>query len=83
MVYYRRIFKVNNYDSLNTLIDTIEKNLKNEIDYQELAKVIGTSSYAMQRIFTFLTRHDSNRIHQKEEIKQSGRRAKKDRPQNY
>ena len=54
---------MNNYDSLNTLIDTIEKNLENEIDYQELAKVIGTSSYAMQRIFTFLTRHDSNRIY--------------------
>lgn len=54
---------MNTYDSLNQLIDTIEKNLENEIDYQELAKVIGTSSYAMQRIFTFLTRHNSNRIH--------------------
>ena len=71
---------MNNYDSLNELIDTIEKNLENEIDYQELAKVIGTSAYAMQRIFTFLTRHNSNRIHQKEKIEQSSRRTKKNKP---
>lgn len=46
---------MNYYDSLNKLIDTIEENLETEIDYNELAKVIGTSSYTMQRIFTFLT----------------------------
>lgn len=46
---------MNYYDSLNKLIDTIEKNLEKEINYQELAKVIGTSSYTMQRIFAFLT----------------------------
>lgn len=46
---------MNYYDSLNTLIDTIEKELEKEIDYNELAKVIGTSAYTMQRIFTFLT----------------------------
>lgn len=46
---------MNYYDSLNKLIDTIEKNLETEINYNELAKVIGTSSYTMQRIFTFLT----------------------------
>ncbi len=46
---------MNYYDSLNKLIDTIEKNLEKDIDYKELAKVIGTSSYTMQRIFTFLT----------------------------
>lgn len=45
----------NSYDSLNILIDTIEKNLENDINYNELAKVIGTSSYTMQRIFVFLT----------------------------
>ena len=45
----------NSYDSLNMLIDTIEENLESVIDYNELAKVIGTSSYAMQRIFVFLT----------------------------
>lgn len=46
---------MNYYDSLNKLIDTIEENLETEIDYNELAKVIGTSSYTMQRIFNFLT----------------------------
>jgi len=43
------------HDSLNHLMDTIEKELENEIDYHKLAKVIGTSSYTMQRIFVFLT----------------------------
>ncbi len=54
---------MNYYDSLNTLMDTIEKNLENEINYNELSKVIGTSSYTMQRIFVFLTRYDINRIY--------------------
>lgn len=45
---------MNYYDTLNQLIDTIEKNLEKEIDYNELAKVVGTSSYTMQRIFAFL-----------------------------
>lgn len=35
------------HDSLNILMDTIEKNLENEINYNELAKVIGTTSYTM------------------------------------
>ncbi len=47
--------KVNYYESLNQLIDTIEKKLEMPIDYNDLAKVIGTSSYTMQRIFAFLT----------------------------
>lgn len=46
---------MNYYESLNQLIDTIEKNLEMSIDYNDLAKVIGTSSYTMQRIFAFLT----------------------------
>lgn len=54
---------MNYNNSLNALIDTIEKELENEIDYNELAKVIGTSSYTMQRIFVFLTRYDFNRIY--------------------
>lgn len=45
----------NSYDSLNMLIHTIEESLESDIDYNELAKVIGTSSYTMQRIFVFLT----------------------------
>ncbi len=43
------------YNDLNRLIEEIENNLKNEIDYQQLAKILGTSTYTMQRIFTFLT----------------------------
>lgn len=46
---------MNYYESLNQLIDTIEKNLEMPIDYNDLAKVMGTSSYTMQRIFAFLT----------------------------
>lgn len=46
---------MDSYNDLNRLIDEIENNLKNEIDYQQLAKILGTSTYSMQRIFTFLT----------------------------
>lgn len=46
---------MNCYENLNALIDTIEKNLETELDYDKLAKVIGTSAYTMQRIFAFLT----------------------------
>lgn len=45
---------MNYYESLNKLIDTIEESLETQIDYNDLAKVIGTSSYTMQRIFAFL-----------------------------
>ena len=47
--------KMDSYKELNKLIEEIENNLKNEIDYQQLAKILGTSTYTMQRIFTFLT----------------------------
>lgn len=43
------------YDSLNKVVKTIENNLENEISYEDLAKIIGTSSYTLQRIFAFLT----------------------------
>ena len=43
------------HQKMNELIETIEKNLENPIDYQELAKKLGTSVYTMQRIFVFLT----------------------------
>lgn len=47
--------KMDSYKELNKLIEEIENNLKNKIDYQQLAKILGTSTYTMQRIFTFLT----------------------------
>ena len=43
------------YIGLNKIIDNIEDNLTNEINYKELAKTIGTSEYTLQRIFCFLT----------------------------
>lgn len=43
------------YQSLNKVIEKIEENLDNEISYEKLAKIIGTSSYTLQRIFAFLT----------------------------
>ncbi len=46
---------MNYYDSLNNLIEEIEKNLTQKIEYKDLAKIIGTSSYTLQRIFSFLT----------------------------
>lgn len=46
---------MNYYENLNEIINKIEENLTNKISYTELAKIIGTSSYTLQRIFTFLT----------------------------
>lgn len=43
------------YSSLNTVIDEIENNLTNKIDYKKLARLVGTSDYTLQRIFCFLT----------------------------
>ena len=43
------------YENLNKVIDEIENNLTVKIDYKNLAKIIGTSSYTLQRIFVFLT----------------------------
>ena len=46
---------MNYYESLNNVINNIEQNLTEKIEYKELAKIIGTSSYTLQRIFAFLT----------------------------
>lgn len=46
---------MNYYETLNKIIDNIEENLSNKIEYKNLAKIAGTSSYTLQRIFTFLT----------------------------
>lgn len=43
------------YKSLNDIINTIEENLTNKIEYKDLAKKVGTSAYTLQRIFVFLT----------------------------
>lgn len=44
-----------NYNNLNKMIQYIENNLENEIDYKELAKIVGISPNSLQRIFTFMS----------------------------
>jgi len=44
-----------NYNLLNEMIDYIEDNLTEDIDYNVLAKIVGISEYSLQRIFVFLT----------------------------
>lgn len=46
---------MNYYRNLNKIIDKIEDNLTQKINYNDLAKIVGTSSYTLQRIFVFLT----------------------------
>lgn len=46
---------MNYYESLNEVINSIEEKLTEKIEYKDLAKIIGTSSYTLQRIFAFLT----------------------------
>ena len=46
---------MNYYENLNNVINKIEENLTNKIEYNDLAKMVGTSSYTLQRIFVFLT----------------------------
>lgn len=46
---------MNYYKILNRIVDTIEDNLSEKINYNDLAKIAGTSSYTLQRIFVFLT----------------------------
>ncbi len=44
-----------NFDRLNKMIKYIEKNLDNEIDYNELSKITNTNIFILERIFMFLT----------------------------
>ena len=44
-----------NFSSLNKMIEYIEKNLDNEIDYNELSKITNTNIFILDRIFMFLT----------------------------
>lgn len=50
------MINLNNYNEiLNQVVDEIENNLINEIDYKKLAKIAGTTDYTLQKIFSFLT----------------------------
>lgn len=44
-----------NYDLMNQMIDYIEENLTNHIEYKKLARIVGVSEYSLKRIFQFLT----------------------------
>ena len=44
-----------NFEHLNQMIKYIEEHLTENIEYKELAKIVGISEYNLQRIFTFLT----------------------------
>lgn len=44
-----------NYNLLNDMINYIEDNLTEKIDYKKLAKIVGVLEYALQRIFIFMT----------------------------
>ena len=44
-----------NFEYLNEMIKYIEDNLTEDIEYKELAKIVGVSEYSLQRIFTFIT----------------------------
>lgn len=44
-----------NYDLLNNMVNYIEDNLLEDIDYKKLSKIVGVSNYTLQGIFIFLT----------------------------
>lgn len=44
-----------NYNALNELIQYIESNLTEKIDYKKLSRITGVSEYSLQRIFVFMT----------------------------
>ena len=46
---------MNIYKELNKIIEFIENNLEEKIDYKELSKMIGVNEYTFQRIFSLLS----------------------------
>ena len=45
---------MNIYKSLNEMINYIENNLENEIEYAKLAQILGVNEYTMKSIFSLL-----------------------------
>ena len=45
---------MNIYKSLNEMINYIEENLENAIEYDKLCKILGVNEYTMQRLFSLL-----------------------------
>ncbi|MCM1053216.1 MAG: AraC family transcriptional regulator [Ruminococcus sp.] len=46
---------MNFYNNLNEMIEYLEDNLDKEIDYQHLAKIVGTNLYTLERIFSLIS----------------------------
>lgn len=46
---------MNIYKALNEMIEYIENNLEEKIDYNRLAKFLGVNTYTLQRLFSLLT----------------------------
>lgn len=44
-----------NFDNLNNMVEYIENNLDNKIDFNELSKITNTNLFILDRIFMFLT----------------------------
>ena len=45
---------MNLYKSLNEIIEYIENNLENEIEYEKLARILGVNEYTMKSIFSLI-----------------------------
>ena len=45
---------MNIYNNLNDMIEFIEDNLKEDIDYKKLAKIVGVNEYTIGRLFPVL-----------------------------
>ncbi len=45
---------MNLFLELNKIIDYIEENLEERIDYKQLAKIIGVNEYTFQKVFSII-----------------------------
>ena len=51
----------------NNLINYIEENLCEEINYKKLSQILGVNEYTMQRIFLFVTNYTLGEYIRKED----------------
>lgn len=54
---------MNQIIELKKAIDYIEKNIEENINFEVVAKEIGLSPYYFHRMFSYICRNKSNRIH--------------------
>ena len=45
---------MNIYHELNKVIDYIESNLENDIDYEKIARILGVNVYTAKKLFSLL-----------------------------